>query len=59
MVEFNFRALRPLFDTEPFTLCAQPDADNHTVQLWARNMQGELAMQAQATLADSQPKERQ
>lgn len=59
MVEFNFRALRPLFDTEPFTLCAQPDANNRTVQLWARNMHGELAMQARATLADSQPKERQ
>lgn len=51
--EFNFRAVAPLFDTEPFAVCGQPDPDGRTVRLWAKNSRGELAMQAQATLADT------
>ncbi|MEO8407512.1 MAG: acyl-CoA dehydrogenase [Oxalobacteraceae bacterium] len=53
LAEFNFRAVGPLFDTEPFTVCGQPDPDGRTVRLWAKNSRGELAMQAQATLADT------
>ena len=48
--EFNFRAVSPLFDIEPFAVCGQPDADGCTIRLWAQNMRGELAMEAQATL---------
>jgi 3-methylfumaryl-CoA hydratase len=48
---FSFRAVGPLFDIEPFTLCGLPDPDGRGVQLWAKNTRGELAMQAQATLA--------
>lgn len=51
MASFSFRAVGSLFDIEPFTLCGQPDPDGKTVHLWAQNMRGELAMQAQATLA--------
>jgi 3-methylfumaryl-CoA hydratase len=51
MTAFSFRAVGSLFDIEPFTLCGQPDEDGHTVRLWAQNMRGELAMQAEATLA--------
>jgi 3-methylfumaryl-CoA hydratase len=51
MASFSFRAVGPLFDIEPFTLCGQPDPDGHTVRLWAQNQRGELAMQAEATLA--------
>jgi 3-methylfumaryl-CoA hydratase len=51
MTAFSFRAVGSLFDIEPFTLCGQPDADGRTVRLWAQNMRGELAMEAQATLA--------
>lgn len=51
LVEFNFRAVGPLFDIEPFTLCGQPDASGRSVQLWAQNGRGELAMQAEAKLA--------
>ena len=47
---FDFRAVGPLFDTEPFTLCGQPDPNGHTVRLWAQNARGELAMRADATL---------
>jgi 3-methylfumaryl-CoA hydratase len=52
LAEFNFRAIGPLFDTEPFTLCGQPDPDGKTVRLWAKNPHGNLAMQAEAILAD-------
>jgi 3-methylfumaryl-CoA hydratase len=49
---FSFRAVGPLFDTESFTVCGRPDPDGRTVQLWAQNPRGELAMQAEATLAN-------
>ena len=46
---FNFRAVKPLFDTAPFQVCGR--LDGQTVQLWARTEEGELAMDATATLA--------
>jgi len=48
--EFSFRAVGPLFDIEPFTVCGQPGADGR-VKLWAKNQRGELAMQAEAVIA--------
>jgi 3-methylfumaryl-CoA hydratase len=51
MTSFSFRAVGTLFDTEPFALCGQPDDDGLKVSLWAQNMRGELAMQAEAILA--------
>lgn len=51
VLAFDFRAIGSLFDIEEFTLCGQPGLDGRTVQLWARNARGALAMQAQATLA--------
>lgn len=47
---FDFRALKPLFDTEPFTVNGRPDPDGVRIHLWAANARGELAMQATATL---------
>ena len=49
MSRFAFRALRPLFDLEPFFVCGEPGVDA-TVHLWARNGRGGLAMDATATL---------
>lgn len=46
---FAFRALRPLFDTAPFTLCGRP-GDDVTYALWARCPEGHLAVQAEAAL---------
>ena len=43
---FEFRAVSPLFDTEPFTVCGQPNPDG-TVRLWAQNAHGGLAMEAE------------
>ncbi|MDB5797882.1 MAG: acyl-CoA dehydrogenase [Paucimonas sp.] len=51
LVDFSFRAVGPLFDIEPFTVCGLPQDDGKTVQLWAKNVRGELAMQAEATIA--------
>lgn len=46
---FNFKAISPLFDTAPFTVCGRLDAV--TATLWARGPQGQLAMQASATVS--------
>jgi 3-methylfumaryl-CoA hydratase len=47
---FEFRAVSPLFDTAPFTVCGGFDDPRHA-SLWARGPQGQLAMQASATIA--------
>ena len=46
---FSFRAIRPLFDIHPFTVCGRPDSDRH-VTLWSRDHEGWLAMEASAEL---------
>jgi 3-methylfumaryl-CoA hydratase len=48
--KFEFRAVRPCFDTAPFQVCGKVDADGKTIQLWAQDMDGFLAMQATVTL---------
>jgi len=48
---FAFRAVRPTFAGNPFTLCAKPSDDGHTVELWAKDHDGYLTMSASATLA--------
>ncbi len=48
---FSFRAVSPLFDIASFEVCGKPEGDGSTVELWARNAQGGLAMQATAVLA--------
>jgi 3-methylfumaryl-CoA hydratase len=53
LAEFDFRAVGPLFDIESFQVCGQPAADGRSLQLWAKNVRGELAMQAEARLANS------
>ncbi len=44
---FKFRAVSPLFDIAPFSVHGRPGADGQ-VALWARNAQGNLAMEAEA-----------
>jgi 3-methylfumaryl-CoA hydratase len=43
---FSFRAMRPLFDAQPFRVCGMPSADGKGAQLWAHDHEGWLAMQA-------------
>ena len=49
VADFKFRALRPVFDTAPLTVCGNPAGDG-TVRLWIRDAEGALAMDATATL---------
>jgi 3-methylfumaryl-CoA hydratase len=48
---FAFRAIRPTFASQPFTLCGLPSDTGKTVELWAKDSDGFLTMQATATLA--------
>jgi 3-methylfumaryl-CoA hydratase len=50
LAEFSFKAVRPTFDLNAFTVHGQPSADGKTVQLWARDHEGWLTMQATALL---------
>ena len=45
---FAFKALHPLFDGAPFTLCGRIDGAGGSAALWARGPEGVLAMQADA-----------
>jgi 3-methylfumaryl-CoA hydratase len=48
VTRFSFRAVSPLFDTAPFMVCGKPDGE--TIQLWARDAGGHLAMSAEALI---------
>jgi 3-methylfumaryl-CoA hydratase len=45
---FAFKAVRPVFDLQPFRVSGQPSADAQSVELWAQDHEGWLTMQAQA-----------
>jgi 3-methylfumaryl-CoA hydratase len=49
--QFSFRAVKPLFDTAPFSVCGKLEEDGKTVRLWAKDAQGWLTMEASAELA--------
>jgi 3-methylfumaryl-CoA hydratase len=49
--EFNFRAVGSLFDIEAFEICGKLAEDGKSATLWAQNLRGELAMQAEVLLA--------
>jgi 3-methylfumaryl-CoA hydratase len=48
ITRFSFRAVRPLFDTHRFSVCAH--GEGNALALWARDHEGWLAMEAQAQL---------
>jgi 3-methylfumaryl-CoA hydratase len=51
IASFAFRALRPTFSPNPFTVCGKPSEDGGTIELWAKDHEGYLTMRATATLA--------
>jgi 3-methylfumaryl-CoA hydratase len=51
MKQFAFRAIKPLFDIAPFSVCGRLEPDGKTVKLWAKDAQGWQTMDATATLA--------
>lgn len=48
---FEFKALRPTFDTQSFSVHGQMAPDGRSVRLWGRDADGWLTMDARATLA--------
>jgi 3-methylfumaryl-CoA hydratase len=48
---FAFRAVRPTFGGNAFTVCGKPADDGRSIELWAKDHEGYLTMQATATLA--------
>jgi 3-methylfumaryl-CoA hydratase len=48
---FAFKASRPTFAGQPFTLCGKPSDDGRSIDLWAKDSSGYLTMRATATLA--------
>ncbi len=51
VLAFEFKAVRPTFDINPFSVHGQPSADGKTVHLWACDHEGWLTMDATATLS--------
>jgi len=51
VARFAFRAVKPLFDSAPFSVSGRVENDDKTIRLWAADAAGELAMDATATLA--------
>jgi 3-methylfumaryl-CoA hydratase len=47
---FSFRAIRPLFDGNPFLVCGRPSADGTSATLWAQDSRGAVAFEATAVL---------
>jgi 3-methylfumaryl-CoA hydratase len=45
---FEFRALRPIFDTAPFTVAGDPAADGSGAGLWVADPEGMTAMRGRA-----------
>ncbi len=51
VARFEFRAVRPAFDSDPFFVCGEPQADGRTFRLWAKDHEGFLTMDATAVIA--------
>jgi len=47
---FEFKAVRPTFDINPFSVHGQPSNDGKSVRLWGRDHEGWLTMDATATI---------
>jgi 3-methylfumaryl-CoA hydratase len=50
VARFEFRAVRPVFDVNPFFVCGEPQPDGRTFRLWARDHEGALTMDATAVI---------
>jgi 3-methylfumaryl-CoA hydratase len=50
VVDFQFRAVRPVFDVAPFFVCGAPQGDGRSFRLWARDHDGWLTMDAVAVI---------
>ena len=51
VARYEFRAVRPVFDTHPFRVCGQPQEGGKKIRLWAMDHEGWLTMDATAAIA--------
>jgi len=51
VTRFEFKAVRPVFDLNPFSVCGEPRPDGRTFDLWVRDHEGALTMSAVAAIA--------
>ena len=51
VARYEFRAVRPTFDINPFHVCGEPQPDGKTFHLWAKDHEGSLTMDATAVIA--------
>jgi len=50
VARYEFKAVRPIFDTAPFFVCGSPLPDGKSYHLWAKDHEGWLAMDATAVV---------
>ncbi len=50
LASYQFRAVRPTFDINPFSVHGKPSEDGKTIQLWSRDHEGWLTMDATAVI---------
>jgi len=50
VARYEFRAVRPVFDINPFFVCGEPQPDGRTFRLWAKDHEGCLTMDATAVI---------
>jgi 3-methylfumaryl-CoA hydratase len=43
---FSFKAARPVFDLKAFRVCGRPGPEGNSLELWAQDHEGSLAMRA-------------
>ena len=51
VLDYSYRAVRPTFLGNPFSICGKLADDGRTVELWSQDHDGWLTMSARATLA--------
>lgn len=51
VLEFKFQALKPVFAGERFFLCGTPADDRRLINMWVRDIDGHLCLQASVRLA--------
>jgi len=50
VARYEFRAIRPTFDTSHFFVCGEPQPDGKSFHLWAKDHEGWLTMDATAVI---------
>ena len=50
IARYEFKAVRPVFDINPFFVCGEPQSDGKTFKLWVKDHEGYLTMSATAVI---------